>query len=67
MGCCPELLIETLARAVEGAGAGAEEMELQMGQSRPFDVQLDDITSLAKANRFPDNSSVCVRERESES
>lgn len=45
-------------------------MELQMGQSRPFEVQLDDITSLAKANRFSgngnDNSSVCARERGSD-
>lgn len=50
-------LIETLAGTAAGAGAvaGAGEMELQMGQSRPFDLQRDDITSLAKANRFSGN------------
>lgn len=48
-------LIETLAGTAAGAVAGAGEMELQMGQSRPFDLQRDDITSLAKANRFSGN------------
>lgn len=57
-------LIETLAGTGAGTGVGAGAMEVQMGQSRSFDLQRDDITSLAKANRFSGNGNDNQSERE---